>query len=308
MEIRQLEAFNAIVLSGSVTAAGHMLGRSQPVVSRQVSDLETELGFVLFERTRPAITLTQAGSEFYQEVRGVLADLQQLNERVEGMRSGKIHPMRILSSADLAASILPKALVQVEKNNPIFSHKLIVEEVVHETVYADLVDGGVEFAFINLPIEGDSLKVHWSGHAPCLLAVPDNHALAKQKNIKLDDIKHVSVITLLNRYRMRFNLVNSLVRATAGTQHRHIEVGSQTTAMAMVREGLGVALIDPFTITGALLDGIKLIPLESNVSYIVGVVSQAAHVVSNDAQRLITGLHSYVKKNIPNYKDYDLNA
>src|SRR5690606_36997393 len=71
MEIRQLEALNAIVTSGSVTAAGRMLGRSQPVVSRRISDLEAELGFLLFARTRPAITLTEEGAEFHQEVRGI---------------------------------------------------------------------------------------------------------------------------------------------------------------------------------------------------------------------------------------------
>ena len=109
MEIRQLEALNAIVTSGSVTAAGRMLGRSQPVVSRQISDLEAELGFMLFARTRPAITLTEQGAEFYQEVRGILADLHQLESRVQGMRSGQVRPLRILASVDLARSLLPEA-------------------------------------------------------------------------------------------------------------------------------------------------------------------------------------------------------
>jgi len=87
MEIRQLEALNAVVTSGSVTAAGRLLGRSQPVVSRQISDLEGELGFVLFERTRPTITLTESGAEFHREIRGILTDLQQLESRLPGMRS-----------------------------------------------------------------------------------------------------------------------------------------------------------------------------------------------------------------------------
>ena len=64
MEIRQLEAFAAVLTAGSVTAAGRLLDRSQPVVSRQVQELEQALGFNLFLRTRPQVTLTEKGREF----------------------------------------------------------------------------------------------------------------------------------------------------------------------------------------------------------------------------------------------------
>src|SRR3546814_15345224 len=72
MEIRQLEAFAAVYSTGSVTAAGRLLDRSQPMVSRQIQDLEQELGFILFTRTRPQVTLTEQGREFYEEVHNVL--------------------------------------------------------------------------------------------------------------------------------------------------------------------------------------------------------------------------------------------
>lgn len=294
MEIRQLEAFNAIVVSGSVTSAGHMLGRSQPVISRQVGDLEEEIGLVLFERTRPTITLTQAGIEFYQEVRGILADLQQLNSRVDDMRSGKISPMRILASSDLAHGILPLALAHYDNQDQVFQHKLIIEEVVHEALISDLLDGGAEFALINLPIEEESVVVHWSVQAPCQLAVPSSHPFAGKSTIGLDQLGADNIITLLGRYRMRFNLTTSLVRATINKNRRHIEVASQTTALSLVRSGMGVALMDPFSIHGADLSGISLVPLHTEVNYIIGAVSQSIHVLSDDAKVFIDNLHQYV--------------
>ena len=129
MEIRQLEALNAIVTSGSVTAAGRMLGRSQPVVSRQISDLEAELGFLLFTRTRPTITLTEQGAEFYQEVRGILAELHQLESRVQGMRNGQVRPLRVLAAVDLARGLLPEALARMDRFSPVFREKLIKRKV-----------------------------------------------------------------------------------------------------------------------------------------------------------------------------------
>ena len=57
MEIRQLEAFAAVYSAGSVTAAGRLLDRSQPMVSRQIQDLEHELGFTLFAMERAGLGL-----------------------------------------------------------------------------------------------------------------------------------------------------------------------------------------------------------------------------------------------------------
>jgi DNA-binding transcriptional LysR family regulator len=308
MEIRQLEALNAVVVSGSVTAAGRQLGRSQPVVSRQISDLEGELGFVLFERTRPTITLTESGAEFYREVRGILADLQQLEARVLGMRSGQVRPLRILATSDLARGLLPDALARIDRFNAVFGGNLVVEEAVHEVSAQEILDGRSDFALINLPIDTDGLRVHWCGQAPCLLAMPVGHILASQEAVRLDDIRNTDVITLLSRYRMRYHLTNSLVQATAGDQRRHIEVGSQQTALAMVRAGLGVGLMDPFSAQGSSLDGVVVRPVLSDVHYRIGVVSPLTHDLPEGAQRLIRGLHSHVLKVVPQFVETDPNG
>ena len=68
MEIRQLEAFAAVISTGSVTAAGRMLGRSQPVIGRALQELEAELGYPLFNRIGPRVTPTEQGFQFYEEV------------------------------------------------------------------------------------------------------------------------------------------------------------------------------------------------------------------------------------------------
>lgn len=308
MEIRQLEAFNAVVTSGNVTAAGRMLGRSQPVVSRQISDLEAELGFVLFERTRPTITLTAHGAEFYQEARSVLVDLQQLEVRARDMRSGHVRPLQILASTDLARGLLPEALARMNRFGPVFRQRLIVDEVVHETTAAEVLESRADFAFVSLPIAGDALHVHWCGQAPCQLALPNFHPLAAQEVIKLDDVRDTDVITLLGRYRMRYHLTHSLARATAGQTRRHIEVGSQRSAFAMVRAGLGVALMDPFSMRGVPLDGVVLRPVVANIPYRIGVVSQTSRELTEDAHRLILGVHRHVLDTIPGYVDTDFNG
>jgi len=301
MEIRQLEALMAIVTSGSVTAAGRLLGRSQPVVSRQISDLEHELGFILFARTRPTITLTPQGEAFYQEVRGVLADLQQLASRAQDIAAGQSRPLRIMVTADLAHGVLPGALARIDAARPVFQQKLVIEEVLHETVGAALVEGYADIGLINLPINYDQCRTHWCGQAPCQLALPMDHPLADQQLIRLEALGDTDVITLLSRYRMRYHLTNALVRATEGHARRHIEASSPLAAISMVRAGLGVALIDPFTAHDARLDRVVVRPIDVHIPYMIGVVSHQSRRLPDEALRLIDGLRAYVQEFIPRF-------
>ena len=76
----------------------------------------------------------------------------------------------------------------------------------------------------------------------------------------------------------------------------------------MVRNGLGLALMDPLSIHGADLNGIALVPLHSDINYIVGAVSQSIHVLSDDAKKLMHGLHEYIMEVIPNYQESNPNG
>ncbi len=77
MDLRQLEAFAAVMSAGSVTAAGKMLGRSQPSVTRVIQELEQELGFALFERSGPKVTPTHKAFMMYGEVESALLGIRK---------------------------------------------------------------------------------------------------------------------------------------------------------------------------------------------------------------------------------------
>ena len=72
-DLRQLEAFAAVISTGSVTGAAKVIGKSQPVVSRLIQELESDLGFDLFTRYGRRITPTENGVSFYREVERLFA-------------------------------------------------------------------------------------------------------------------------------------------------------------------------------------------------------------------------------------------
>ncbi|HWL28837.1 MAG TPA: LysR family transcriptional regulator, partial [Burkholderiaceae bacterium] len=159
MEIRQLEAFAAVYSAGSVTAAGRLLDRSQPMVSRQIQDLEQELGFVLFARTRPMVTLTEQGRQFYDEVRNVLAGLQQLDARSREISRGQSRPLRIAATPSLGASLLPAVIGRLEDREPVFEQQMHIDTMQPDQVVQVITEGKADIGLITLPMDLDRCRL-----------------------------------------------------------------------------------------------------------------------------------------------------
>lgn len=107
MEIRQLEAFAAVMTSGSVTAAGRLLGRSQPAITRLIQELESEIGFALFARSGPRVSPTERGFLLYEEVEHALVGLQQIRARAAEIAREENRSLQIAATPALAAGLLP---------------------------------------------------------------------------------------------------------------------------------------------------------------------------------------------------------
>ncbi|MBH0312160.1 LysR family transcriptional regulator [Alcaligenes faecalis] len=303
MEIRQLEAFAAVMSAGSVTAAGRLLDRSQPVVSRQIQELEQELGFRLFTRTRPQVTLTEQGREFYLEARPVLMNLEVLQTRALEIARGGLRPLRIVTTHALAIGLVPQALGIMEQHDPAFKQKLIIDTVKPEEVVQAIDEGRADLAVTSLPLDIDGCTLHWSGQSPCLLGMAVNHPLAKQELVRLSDIRGTPLISIQNRHRLRHTLATALLRASpqAPEDIRHIEVASSLEGLVLASQGVGVSLIDPFTAHGLPLPNVVLRPIDIHVPYMVGVVSLRSRELRPDAQRLVEAMRQYVLQFIPRF-------
>src|SRR5471032_3649847 len=108
MELRHLRYFAAVAAHGSFNRAAHSLHLTQPALSRQVKDLEDELGVRLLERGKNDMTLTDAGEVFYEEARDLLARADQAVQRVRGEARSEI--LRVGYGPSLTAGIMPRAL------------------------------------------------------------------------------------------------------------------------------------------------------------------------------------------------------
>ncbi|WKL39967.1 LysR family transcriptional regulator (plasmid) [Sinorhizobium meliloti] len=110
MEIRELEAFLAVMSTGSITAAARLLDRSQSQVTRLIQDLEISVGFALFDRNGPKIAPSEKGIAFHAEAERFLSGIGHLRERARTIAEKEPQPIEIVAIPAFASGIIPLAL------------------------------------------------------------------------------------------------------------------------------------------------------------------------------------------------------
>src|SRR5258707_2798562 len=118
MELRHLRYFVAVAEEQNVTQAAKRLHLSQPPLSRQIHDLETEMGLALFEHGTNAIRLTKAGRVFLLEARAVLQRAEDAVSFTKSMANREQSRIRVGSFPTPTVEIIPRALRAFQRTNP----------------------------------------------------------------------------------------------------------------------------------------------------------------------------------------------
>src|SRR5258705_7314044 len=118
MDLRRLRTFVAVAELGTVSKAALRLRITQPALSRQIRDLQQELGLRLFDRVGRGLVLTSEGEQFLGDCRGVLGHIESLAERVELLRRGDRGGLKIAAPPPTIESILATFLPRYAERFP----------------------------------------------------------------------------------------------------------------------------------------------------------------------------------------------
>lgn len=139
--LNTLHTFVAVLEEGSFTAAANYLSMSKPVVSKQISQLEEELGVQLLIRTTRTLKLTEAGERFAVYANKIVADLKEAEQAVMPLQTAPKGHLVISAPQSLAYSLLPKVLPQFQQTYPDIALTVRVTGR-----YVDLIDEEVDLA------------------------------------------------------------------------------------------------------------------------------------------------------------------
>jgi DNA-binding transcriptional LysR family regulator len=269
MELRHLRYFIAVAEEENVSRAAVKLHVSQPALSRQVRDLEEELGFPLLERTAKSVKLTEAGRAFLQEARDVVRHAQEAVKRTKAIAAGERGEIHVGYAPSLTIEILPRTLRLFQSRFPkvrVSLHDLSTEEMLDR-----LGKGKLDVALVVEPPAAmlRGLKFKALGRYPICLAVAPRHPLVQRRTATLAEAVKQPVIaynlTDYPEYRTFLDRLSVLAKARPRIAEEHDGVTSLVTA---VESGRGVALVPSClaAMTGARL---KLLPFKPSVGEVV---------------------------------------
>lgn len=297
MELRHLRYFVAVAEEENVTRAAERLHVSQPPLSRQIRDLEEELGVSLFERSAKSVRLTEAGRVFLNEARAVLDRADQAARTVRAIGSGASGELHVGFAPSLAVDILPRALRQFQEETP--GIRVQLHDMSTEEMLTGLRENKIAVALM-VEQPAQNLRGLQSVELQCYrvsIAVSPAHPLARLKQIGLDQVLGERMIGYSQKDYPEFQHWFARLPWPKNKSPRIAEEhDSVTSLIAAVESGRGVA-IAPDSL--ACLSGprLKLIPLQPQPKpfAVIGVWRSADATVkrfidnAKDASSLIVG-------------------
>jgi DNA-binding transcriptional LysR family regulator len=310
MELRQLEAFAATLSTGSVTGAARLLDRSQPAISRSIQELEAQIGYALFTRSGPRVTPTTQGFLLYQDVERALGSLRHIRVRAGEIARGDGAPLRVAATFAMSSGLVPSALQRVAARHGA-GHTQLRSMPAEQVVHAVLT-GTAQLGVSSLPLEHRGVRVNWIGQSRCVVALPEEDPLAAHDVVPLAELGGRPLITLSNPYRLRRRLDAAMVRigkdVAARGQGGLIETNSSINAMAAVRAGLGVSVMEPVTAFGAPMQGVVVRALDTDIPYFFGVITPQSQPLDEQLTVMVDALADAAAALLPGFVLHDAAA
>ena len=242
MELRHLRYFAAVAEMLNFTKAVTRLRVAQPALSRQVSDLEEELGVDLLKRTSHGVTLTAEGQLFLEETRVILKHADEAVTKVRALARGEFGELQVGFVAPLDLHILPRTLAEFQKTTPgvkVALHDLGSDELCHE-----LREGRLHLAVMMQPSEESVTGIEFEeiGRYPFFVAMAPSHPLAKLKAISVETLVKQPLAVLDRRRNSEFHRILHRVFAP---QRPNIatETGSLNSLITELGAGRYVAVV-----------------------------------------------------------------
>ena len=252
MELRHLRYFVAVAEEENVTRAAERLHVSQPPLSRQIRDLEEELGVTLFERTARTVRLTTAGKLFWEEAKAVLQRVEEAVRLVKASAGGIRGNLSIGFAPSLSVEVLPEALRLFQPAFP--GVKVTLHDMSSEEMLSGVEKGTLQLALMAMPDPkrlkslGGRLMSEKLRDYELSVALPPNHSLVSRKTLRFKDLKGELLIVYSRSGYPEYHedLIKRLgsgQKKTSKSSPINEEHESVTALMAAVESGRGVGLV-----------------------------------------------------------------
>lgn len=244
LNLRQIEVFRAVMITGSIRGASELLFVSEPAVSRLLSHMEQRIGFALFERIRGRLHATLEARKLFPEVETVYECVKRVNEMARDLSEHQEGILNLVASPSVGQMVIPHAIAEYRQSHP--NVKLTFHYLNYVPLTERLLKRQADLAITILPSNHPNLEHEVIGEGQLICICPYNHPLSRRAEIKVADLLAYPFISY-ERNSPFGQMVQKVFADCDETVKPVIEVGSPQNACALVQAGAGIALVDSFS-------------------------------------------------------------
>jgi DNA-binding transcriptional LysR family regulator len=291
LTLRQIEVLRAIMVTGTVGGAARLLNVSAPGVSRMMKHAEGQIGFKLFSKKGGRYTPTQEARDIFNQVNGVYDKVEDLHYVVGRLKRGADAELKIGSVPSLSNVMVPRAIADLRAAYPSLLIDIDVLKIEEAIDYLLLGKGeavAMSYRFDHpmltfLPLATGQLK--------CI--VPRDHDLASRASVSVRDIVRFPLIGI-DPNDPYGRVMASLIARQDLTYDVSIRARFGSTVCALVTAGLGIAVIDVFTLSGGNWTDLHVLDIEENTGFETYVAVRRDGSLSRYADAFITHLRRHM--------------
>lgn len=260
IELRHLRYFIAVAEELHFGRAAERLHMAQPPLSQQIRQLEDQLGFQLFYRTKRSVQLTEAGQVFLQSSLKLLQQLEQAIETGRQVSRGEKGQLVIGFVSSAAYNVLPVILRSFRSQVP--AVRLELHELPTNEQLEWLREGKIDVGLLRPPVEDKSLNLMTIVREPMVVALPESHAFVSQNQIALSSLANEDFILFPRPLSPRaYDQIISLCQQAGFSPNVVQEAMQMQTIVSLVAGGIGVAIV-PVSLQNMQRTGVVYRPLE----------------------------------------------
>ncbi|WAL83701.1 LysR family transcriptional regulator [Pandoraea sp. XJJ-1] len=294
LKLRQIEAFRAVMRTGSMTAAADVLSIGQPAVSYQISTLETTVGFSLFNRAKGKLTPT---AEAYQ----LLAEVDRLYDGLSGIEAAALEiaghhraTLRILLTSAFSNTFIVGAIGRFAASHP--GLRIDLDATHRPAVIRNIANGLADIGIVSLPVNVSRTIVEPLFTNELVCVAPRTHPLARARAVTAADLASVPLVAMKPG-----GVIRSIMERWFTTAGLHcvfdFEVRDAWSAIELVRAGLGVTVVSKISASSQIsMDDEALVTVAIDS---IEAVEVAAILPETDAgNRTAASLLAFLKANL----------
>jgi DNA-binding transcriptional LysR family regulator len=293
LNLRQLEAFRAVMVGKTITRAAELLFVSQPAVTRLINDLESGIGFALFERRKKRLYPTPEAQTLFREVERTFTGLDKINNAAREIREFRIGSLSIAALPALGLGYLPGVVSEFIKGRPDLSISFNIRssQKVSELVATQRADVGfTESTNFDAGVEAELLL---TTRMVCIL--PTAHRLTANKKISASDMDDEVFIG-----EGGWQLTSGDIDRYFSEQgvKRKVQINTQLHASVadFVLAGAGISIVDPITADRFSQLGVETRPFTPSLEFKFYAIYPEGHPRSRLVVQFVDLLRERIEK------------